>query len=113
MILHYKNETIECKVKDITYNHKRGTWGNFYTTKLTMVVDNNQYQKILNNKHNFDFVIQDNNHFQKKCSKIERLTISSKFKDGTVRITIIANVFTIKDLEKNEIRNIRLKQILD
>jgi hypothetical protein len=110
MNFYYKDFSAECKFKHASY-YKWGTTRHKFT--MVVLIPFYLYEDISLSKDNFDFIIDkkdgDVNQIQ---SKVDRMTISSSYKNGDVRVHIKANILKERSLSKGEIRLIKINSIM-
>lgn len=121
MDIFYNNEKYSCNIKCLL---KKGTWSNMWPIKLNTVIPISVRENILKSKDNFSFIIkkeanenlpfrgsENNIEYWEVSSILESATISSQYKNS-VRTHFKLNIYEERKLEKSEIRDIVLSEII-
>lgn len=110
MDFYYKDFSAECKFKYGSYSN----WGTVrYKFSMVILMPFSLYEEISSNKDRFDFIIdKKEGEMNKIQSKIDRMTISSSYKNGDVRVHIKAHILKERSLSKGEIRLTKINSIM-
>lgn len=94
------------------FNNKLSRIGYGYVIMKT-TIPLSLHKTIMENRNNFNFVIKcDDDNYSSIQTIIDRGTICSQFKDGLVWVHFHLTCNDFKDFSKSEIRNFKLKHIL-
>jgi len=100
----------------IVSNIRPDSWQSWESVRMTCTIPKKVYLDIKGTSGDIEFIIYDDNSpkvsYVLYNSTIERMTISSAFKNGDVRVTFILSVTDSQAIEnKSFIRNLKLKQV--
>ena len=135
MKLYYNGKGFPCKWK--TQMKNDNMWYSMEPVKLTVTIPESLYDIILldikiDKKNNTlrdifrfrlllnkdeisrdrDKLVVENNELWDMETYLDRSTISSKFRNGDVKVVFYLSVFEEKELDKSELRNILLSELI-
>ena len=135
MKLYYNGKGFPCKWK--TQMKNDNMWYSMEPVKLTVTIPESLYDIILldiklDNKNNTlrdifrfrlllnkdeisrdrDKLVVENNELWDMETYLDKSTISSKFRNGDVKVVFYLSVFEEKELDKSELRNILLSELV-
>lgn len=135
MKLYYNGKGFPCKWK--TQMNNDNMWYSMEPVKLTVTIPESLYDIILldiklDKKNNTlrdifrfrlllqkgemsrdrDKLVVENNELWDMETYLDRSTISSKFRNGDVKVVFYLSVFEEKELDKSELRNILLSELV-
>lgn len=111
----YNNKIYPCSkyTNDKSIKSNKSLWSNYIMKKISTIVPKEVYLELQNQKSEKEFIIKlKDNYYQKNKCKINRATLNSNFKDGTVGITLIVLIIRIAKVSKSDIRSIKLNSLM-